>query len=324
MNLAQISSGMSGRGAGLLTSMLEEAPALQFAEFQSEASDHLLATARETATGSSSRNEGDTAHRNAVVPDVTPRKLRLYSREVTVDNVRIQDVRNGITAPAGLKNFYDRQLKVEANGLADDLQNDLFAGTDAADVAGKIHMLGFSEFLKDAVAAGQTARFGFSTADIAAMNVQAALKLDTDENQSAFVELLYKVLAQIPGANAIQCNVNLAARLTTIAKKLGAAGESINSFGTKASTFNGIPIIPVPVTTISQSESDGVNADCTSLYAIRYQEDTGVAVTTNSGILFADFAESSELPSGIARIEFFGNLAVQSRNSLRRISRIRL
>ncbi|KAB2967519.1 hypothetical protein [Zoogloea sp.] len=323
MNIAQISS-LTGRGAGLLAAMIEAAPLLSVAEFQEEASDHLLATGRETKSGSGVRNEGDTANRTAVTPDVTPRKLRLYSREVAVDNVRRQDAIRGVSAPQGLKNFYDNQLKVEALGIAEEFQDEALAGTDTTNGGGKYRMLGFSEFIKDANAAGQTSRFGFSTSDLAAMNSQLSLKLDTDANKSAFVEALMKLIAQVPGANAILVNPNLSARMTTIGKQLGAAGESVTSFGTKVKTFDGKALVELPTSAIPQNESDGTNSDCTSLYVVRFAEGTGAAFTTNSGFLFTDFEETSQLPSGIARLEMFVNLAVLKRNAVRRMSRIRL
>lgn len=323
MNIAQISN-LQGRGAGLLTSMLTAAPLLQVAEFQLEASDHLLVTGRETASGSSAKNEGDAALRTQATPDVNPRKLRIYRREVAVDDLRRRDVQAGNTTPQGLLNFYDQQLLVEARGIAREFQDEAFIGIDAADGNGKYRMLGFSEFVKDAAAAGQTSRFGFSTADIAAMNTQVGLQLNTTANQDAFVEMLIKKLAEVPGANALLVNVNLAARLTTIAKRIGAAGESTTTFGTQVSAFNRVPIIALPVSSIPQTESDGTNNDCTSAYIVRFEETTGVAFTTNSGFDFTDFDTSSEIPSGIARLQLFVNLAVQSRDAVRRLSRIRL
>lgn len=322
-NIAQISS-LTGRAAGLLTDMIVAAPVLEVVEFQPEASDHLLATGREAASGSSARNEGEAALRTAVAPTVSPRKLRIYRREVAVDDLRRMDVSAGRTTAQGLLDFYDSQLRVEANGMAEEFQSELFNGTDTTNEAGKNLMLGFSEFVKDGAAAAQTSRFGFGAAEIAAMNVQASLTIDTVENQNAFVELLMRVLADVPGANAIHCNTRLFARITMIGKRLGAAGESVTSYGTKVPTFNNVKIIPVPETAISQTESDGDNADCSSLYIARYGENTGCAVTTNSGFAFTDFLTTSELAAGIARIQMFVNLAIQKRNALRRISRIRL
>ncbi len=322
-NIAQISS-LTGRAAGLLTDMIVAAPVLEVVEFQPEASDHLLATGRESASGSSARNEGDPAQRTVVAPNVVPRKLRIYRREVAVDDLRRKDVSAGRATPQGLLDFYDNQLKVEVNGMAEEFQSELFVGTDTTNATGKYQMLGLSEFVKDGNAAAQTTRFGFTTAEIAAMNQAVALTLDTEANQNTFIELLMRVIADVPGANAIHCNTRLSARITMIAKRLGAAGESVTSFGKKVSTFNNVPIVPVPEGAISQVESDGDNADCTSLYIVRYAENTGVAVTTNSGFDFTDFLTTSELAAGIARIQMFVNLAIQKRNAVRRLSRIRL
>ncbi len=322
-NIAQIST-LTGRGAGLLTDMIINAPLLSVAEFQQEASDHLIATSTESSDSSGVRNEGDVVARRAAVPDTNARKLRIFSRQVAVDNLRIQDARVGVQAPLGLRNFYDSQLRIEAIAIAEEFQNQAFIGTDATDVNGKLHMLGFSELVKDAAAAGQTSRFGFTTAEIAAMNVQVALQLNTADNQNVFVELLTSVMADVPGANALLMNTLLAARMTTIGKRLGAAGEDVTTFGTRVDTFNRVPIIPLPTSALPQTETDGINNNCGSLYVVRFAEQTGAAFTTNSGFIFTDFPQNADLPSGIAQLEMFVNLAVMKRNAVRRLSRIRL
>jgi len=199
------------------------------------------------------------------------------------------------------------------------LQADMFIGTGVAP-----RMLGISNFIKDAPAAGQTPALGFTADEQAAMNTQVGLKLDTTANQDAFVEILFKELSKVPGANAIVCNVNLAARLTTIAKRIGAAGESLSSFGIPVNTFNNVPIVALPTDAIPQNESDGTNTDCTSLYILRNAEELGVAFNTNSGLQFQDFTDYQTSPQGVARLQINLNLVVERTDAIRRLSRIRL
>ncbi|APF16988.1 hypothetical protein Calab_1525 [Caldithrix abyssi DSM 13497] len=317
MNIAQISN-LSGRGANLLARMLEVAPLFQFAEFKPDPSTYVHIADKDSFSGSAARAEGGTLQRDAQVPNPESRNLALYGREISIDDVRKMDANVGVS-PAGLRLFADRRLNGLGAKLAVEVQDEMLVGVDASN-----RMLGISYFVKDADATGQTPKLGFTADELAAMNVQVGLKLDTDANQKAFVELLEKEMANVPGANAILCNVNLGARLSTIARTIGAAGVTTNNFGQPVQTFNGVPIVKLPVSAIPQNESDGVNTDNTSLYIVRFAEELGVAFSTNSGFLFTDFEESEVGPQGIARLQFFLNLTVERQDALRRLSRIRL
>lgn len=317
MNIAQISN-LAGRGAGLLTNMLTVAPLLQQAEFKLDASTHLVVADKDTHTGSAARAEGATLQRDAQAPSPVSRNLALYGREISVDDVRKMDVNVGI-APAGLRLFADRRVNGLGGKLAVEVQDDMLQGTDASN-----RMLGLATFVLDAAAGGQTSRLGFTTAELAAMNTQISLQLNSDANQKAFVESLEKEIAKVPGANALLMNVNLAARLSTIARTIGAAGETRNTFGTALPTFDSIPMIKLPTTALPQTESDGTNSDCCSMFIVRFTEELGVAFSTNSGFLFTDFDESEVGPRGISRLQFFLNLTVERTDAMRRLSRIRL
>lgn len=317
MLVSQVSL-LSGRGQGLLAKMLQIAPILQVAQFKLDASTHVVVNDSDTYTNSAARAENAAPHLDNQVPVTATVNLALYSREMALDDVRKLDANVG-QSPAGIKLFADRRLSGLAVKLATEIQDHMLIGTGAAN-----EMVGISEFVKDAGAPGQTTRFGITAAEIAAMNQNISLQISTTANQDTFIETLYKALANVPGANALLCNVNLAARITTIAKRLGAAGESTNSFGTKVTTFNNVPIVPLPVTSITQTESDGQNQDCTSLYIVRFSEELGTAFSTNSGFYFQDFPDTEAYAQAKARLQFFLNLEIERTDSLRRLSRIRL
>lgn len=309
---------LTGRSAGILSKILEVTPLFQYAEFRKDPSEYGNIPDKSTFSGSAARAEGSAAQKDAQVPTPAYKKLSIYEREITIDNLRKLDSR--ITgSPNGLKLFGDRQLNALAVKLAQEVQIEMIQGTDASN-----RMLGIGNFVKDAAAGGQTAALGFTTAEQAAMNVQIALQLNTTANQDTFVESLFKQLASVPGANAIICNANLGARLTTIAKRLGAAGETLNSFGIPVNTFNNVPICVVDTNTITQTESDGTNSDCTSMYIVRFAEELGVCFVSNSGFYFEDFPEDVQNPDMKARLGFYLNLAVERSDALRRLSRIRL
>lgn len=316
-NLAQLSQ-LTGRGANLLARMYEQVPLLQVAEFKPNPSTHFVIPDKATYAGSSARAVNAALQRDAQAPNPTARSLALYGREMSIDDVYLADQRVGIS-PDGLRLLFDRQLASLAVKLAQEIEVDMFTGTDASN-----RMLGISEFVKDAAAGGQTPKLGFTAAEQAAMNVQVGLQLNTTANQDAFIEALEKEMAKVPGANAIICNPNLKARLTTIARRLGAAGETRNSFGTPLATFNGVPIIPVSTDAITSTETDGTNNDCTSLYIVRFSEDLGVSFATNSGFKFDDIELDDVKPDQVARLQIFLNLVVEKTNALRRLSRIRL
>lgn len=318
MLISQISK-LSGRGAGLLAKMLEIAVIFQFIQFKIAASTAIHVKEGLAQTGTAARAEGQTPVSDGQVPITSIIDLAKYTREITVDNVRLLDVAAGTITPQGLANFYNRRIAQFGVVMIEEIQKHLFQGSGAAN-----EMLGLLTFLKDADAAGQTARLGFTAAELADMNVRANLTLDTTANQDALVELLIKNIAKVPGANAVICNETLGARLTMIAKRLGAAGETINDFGTSVQTINGKKIITVPEECMTTTESDGTHADCTSLLIARFAEELGTAVNTNSGLVYTDFDQNSVLAGAKARIEFYGNLAVERADSLRRISRIRM
>jgi hypothetical protein len=318
MNIAQISK-LGTRGAALLSKILELAPFLQFVEFRLDASTHLVIKDADTSTSTAARAEGSAAQRDAQVPSAVARSLALYSREISIDDVRKLDANVGVS-PAGLKLFADRRVMGLAAKFAEEIQNHMFVGTDASNM-----MLGLLELVKDAAFGGQTSKLGLTTAELAAMNTQVSVgQLSTNSVQDAFVELLMKELANVPGANAIIVNSNLGPRLSMIAKRLGASGETVNSFGVKVPAFNNVPIVQVPTSAISSTQSDGSNSDCTSLLIARFAEDLGVCFNTNSGFYFQDFDEVEAKPNGIARLSMYTNLVVERPDALKRLSRIRL
>jgi hypothetical protein len=318
MNIAQASN-LTGRGAQLLSAILSNAPLLQHAEFKADGSTHFVVPNKSSFTSTAARAVNGAPQKDNQAPAPTSRSLALYSREVAMDDVYKQDQQAGLMSPAGLKLFWDRQLKSLGVKLGLEVQDQMIAGSDATN-----EMLGFSYFVKDAASGGQTTKLGFTTTEQAAMNVNADLTLDNVDDQNSFVELLERELANVPGANCIIVNTYLKARLSNIARRLGALGQSMNSFGVPVQTFNSIPIVAVPTSAIANTESDGATSDCTSLYVVRFAEDLGVCFSTNSGFKFTEFENTEDYAQTKARLDFYLNLTVEQTDALRRISRIKL
>lgn len=317
MKIDQVSV-LSGRSANLLGKMLEIAPLFQFAEFRKDSSTGITIPDKAAFSGTAARAVNANLVKDMQQPNPSLVKLALYGREVGIDDVYKADF-DVTGSHLLLQRQADRALAAMAIKLAQEVESQMFNGINASN-----QMVGIANFVKDAAAGGQTEALGFTTSELASMNRQVSLQLNTTANQDLFVELLYEELANVPGANVIMCNTKLAARLTTIAKRLGAAGETVNSFGVPVTTFNNVPILPLQTTVISQTESDGTNNDCTSLYIARFSEELGVCFNTNSGFYFEDFQEYQTAPQGVARMQFFLNLIVERTDALRRLSRVRL
>ena len=156
MNLAQASS-VDDRGAGLLTKILQ-VQLLRLAEFRKDTSTHVHMVNKSVSTGTAARAEGGTLQKDAQVPSVETKTLQLYSRAITVDQLRLLD-KNLTGTHKGLIEFYDRQLLSFATVISKEVASHMIKGTFANN-----QMLGLLEFIKDAEAAGQTARLGFTAA----------------------------------------------------------------------------------------------------------------------------------------------------------------
>lgn len=315
MKIQQLSN-LSGRAANMLFNVTQLHPLFDAAEFRYDPSYFPNVPDKSTFSSSAARAENAAPVKDSAVPNPTGVNQASYTREVGIDNKRRLDYKSD---SAGLANYGDRQLINLFQYIAGEVQDDMTGGTGAS-----YHMLGLSSFIKDAAYGGQTAALGFTQAEQAAMNTQVALKIDSATTQAEFLELLDKEILNVPGANAIIVNRQTKARLTTVARKLSLLDQTLNYLGVPVPSYNGIPIIGVPSTAIPQTESDGSNSDCTSLYIVRFAESQGVCFATNSGFAFQDFPDYQSTSELVARLEINLNLVVERTDAVKRLSRIRL
>jgi hypothetical protein len=322
MKITQISS-LSGRAAGLLAKMIELAPLFRFAEFKLDPSTFLVNKEGLVQTGSAARVIGQPAVADAQSPNTALAALCAYTREITVDEMYLADANVG-TSPQALKMINDRKLNLFVVALAQEIQHDMTLGSGIAP-----HMLGLLNFVLDAAAGAQIARLGFTQAELAAMNVNVgagangSLQL-VEDNYSEFLETLEKQISLVIGANALICNTNLAARITTIARQKHIYGQINDAFNNVVDTILGVPICKLQPADMPSTETDGVNNDCTSLHIVRFAEELGMSYSTNNGFTFTDFPESEITPQSKARMSFHLQLSPEMANSYKRLSRIRL
>jgi hypothetical protein len=316
MLVSQISR-LEGRAAKLLAKMIELAPVFRVAQFKLDPSTFIVNKESLTKTGSAARAIGSPAQRDAQSPSTALAALAAYTREYSIDEMYLADANVG-SSPAALRQIADRKLNQFVVEMAKEIQDDMFVGTGADN-----RMVGCSVFVADADAAGQTPRYGFTAAELASMRQIIGLQLVPD-NYGTFLELLEKELAKVPGANAIEVNTNLAARLTTIAREKRVYGQINDAFNGTLETILNVPIVKLPTTAISSTESDGEHDDCTSLYIKRYAEEVGFSYSTNNGFTFADFPETEVKPNSVSRMSFHIQTSPETVDSVKRLTRIRL
>lgn len=248
---------------------------------------------------------------------------RAYSFEFGIDKAYLNDLNVGITAEGLKRQINARQLR-NFMRVAYDVLYDMVNGDG---VLSNKQILGFKNLIKDvAASSGQTAAFGFTQAEIHASLHQFAMQLDVSDEGvlRVFDEELRKVLGLIEGDPVLVMNPYMAARMTTIAKKLGAYTQGTNDFGMPYEKFGNAAIVPVPLTVLPQTESDGSNSDCSSIYAVEFNEVDGVRYATNTGFEFQNFEWTEAKPSGKTRVDFIGNLKLEDIKKIHRVSRLRL
>lgn len=141
----------------------------------------------------------------------------------------------------------------------------------------------------------------------------------TDNDRHAFLDQLDALLALVPNADALYMNASILAKIKGSARRLTIYDQSVDSFGRKIGTYQGVALIDIgnkadgtPI--IPQTETQGTAAGITSsVYAVRFgrdESDRAVTGLTNGGIDVRDLGEQDAKPVYRTRIEFFCGLGV--------------
>jgi hypothetical protein len=245
---------------------------------------------------------------------------KTYGYEYLIDRAYLEDL-NVNTTPDGLKRQIENEQIRLAKRVAYDVLYDMVNGD------GENQILGLANLVKDAAtSAGQVSNFGLTAAQIHTSLVQIGKQLDlaSESTLRSFEEDLLKVFAEMSDNAVLVMNSYMSARMTTIAKKLNSYTEVKTDFAKPIPAIANHAIVPVPISIIPQTESDGVNNDCSSIYVIDFNEADGFRYPTNSGFYFKDFDNLESKPSGKSRLEFIGNCKLEDPKKFKRLSRIRL
>ncbi len=245
---------------------------------------------------------------------------KTYGYEYLIDRAYLADLDVSITAD-GLR----RQIEGEQIRLAKQVSFDVLY--DMINGDGNSQILGLSNLIKDvADASGQTSVFGLTQAQLHASLQQMTMKLDLSDKVAlrVFEEELIKVFTETSDNSVLVVNPLMHARLTSVAKELSSYTQILTDFGKPVDAIAGHAILPVPLATLPQTESDGTNSDCSSIYVVNFNETDGLRYATNSGFYFADFENLETKPTGKSRLEFIGNTKIEDAKNIKRLSRIRL
>lgn len=254
-------------------------------------------------------------------PNASSGSLKMYGFENKIDKLYLNDLKIGAKAPEGLR----RQIETEQIRLAKKVAYDvLYDMINGDGTNGAIY--GFKNLVKDvADESGQAAYLGLTTAQVHASLIQVAQRLDLTDKAAlrAFEEILTRELADM-ASPALIMNNSMFARMTSVAKELGAYTVETNDFGKQIDKFGNIPMVPVPLAILPQDETDGASADLSSIYGVEFSEVDGFRYATNGGFDFTDFEWTETQPQGKGRFEFYGQTKIEDMKKFKRFSRIGL
>lgn len=152
----------------------------------------------------------------------------------------------------------------------------------------------------------------------AGTNGLAVLGAD-DAARHAFLDKLDELIAAVKGqVDALYMNSNILGKIKSSARRLTMYDQTIDSFGRRIATYNGIPLLDIGTKAdgsliIPQNEVQGSSSVASSIYAVRFgqdENDRGVTGLTNGGVQVTDLGEIDAKPVYRTRIEFYCGLAV--------------
>jgi hypothetical protein len=308
-------------GARLLDLIMAEAPIMEHAAWRLEAFNHFHESDLTVSTGSGLRAKGSAPQKDLQVFSPVARTMAILEREHEVDSVDLNDALSGRIGPKEFQMRLMRAVERLAITIGNDFNVKSIQGTDAAS---PYDGLGLGVFLKNALAAGQTAKLGWTAAQLAAWNTEFNSSINSDANVDSLIEKVRIAGYDVPGQKVVVMPNYIRARFATRANNLHALQTRKNEFGTDVDFVNGMAIVGLDEAAMPMTESNQAASldDCGSLFIVRFAEYNGAAFTTNSGLKFTDFEQVEALSTGKARLQLTYNFGVYAQDAIRRISAI--
>jgi len=153
-----------------------------------------------------------------------------------------------------------------------------------------------------------------------------SLDLSDEANWKTFLERFEKWQKDMRMADAVICNDSMAARLTSISRKLNADGETRDLFGVPVDTINRLPIIAVADDVITNTEPDnqGTPANETTSILLIKNRVGHWTVRSNSGLATWDVGELEGKQSNRWKFEMRGFNEVRTKYAVRRVRALKL
>ncbi len=326
MNIYQAShSSMSSeKGKRMLTFLLQAFKILEVMEFGYEPFSFDNYPVKEDVgdTDNSARAINAAAKKFTYSPSKASDTQRAYAFEWEIDSAYLNDLDIGAITPEGLRRRIENEQLRLAKKVVGDVLHDIFNGDGVT-----TDILGLATMIKDvASSSGQASFQGLTQAQIHASLIQIGVQLSlaNEATLRSYEEDVTAEIADMGGNPVMIMNNKMFARHTAIAKKLNLYGQTTTAFGSTIDMFGNTKMIPVPLKYLPQTESDGTNSDCSSIYLVDYNEVDGLRIATNSGLKFTDFENLESTPGGKSRLEFIGNHKLEDMKKVKRLSRIRL
>jgi hypothetical protein len=151
----------------------------------------------------------------------------------------------------------------------------------------------------------------------------------SDADRHAFFDQIDQLLAASSlGADDIgglYMNSMILGKFKSAARRIGGWTQRIDDFGRSIDQYNGVDLLDAGkradgTLILPQTETQGTNTVCSSIYAVRFGEDeSDGAVTglTNGGIQVDDLGQLETKPALRTRIEFYTGIAVFGKGAAR-------
>jgi len=248
-------------------------------------------------------------------PALVSAALSIHGFDLKHDTSFERDYNLGVGV--AIDTWLDSELQTRAIETADAIDAYIVAGSGSSNV-----MKGLKTLLD-----GSTDLPGLGiTGVINAKFTGDSFDLTTSANYDKFMESFEKWKAEIKGADGVIVNRSLAARLTTIAKIKHSYSQMINEFGKQVEFIDGVRIIRVDDTVITNTEPNDngtpVN-DTTSMYIFRNAVGHWT-VKSNSGLATWEKGEIEDEPASLFRFEMTGFNEVRHKYAIRRVRNIKV
>lgn len=323
--LAQISELQTERARAMLAMLLEFAPFIRFMEanggFELDATDYDWRPVDPSATIKTRAIGGEYDP-----TDVTPGAkqtgaLAFHGESVDIDETHKADARRTLR---GIDDWLDKELTRRGRSWARKYDVQLINGTGAGNPAQIKGLIKILDGVTDLP--GFAGEKGVIDAATFTAGADTSIDLSDSNNWATWIEKLMLSIQKVPGAKGLLMNDELYARMYTIAQQKHILGEARDSFGVPVATFNRIPMVPMTIGAILNTEPDNAgapNADTTSLYIVRPGEQD-FSLVTNSGLEFDDEFDLEKKESERIKWEIRGQFKVEEKDAIRRVRNIKL